>query len=129
MPSIRPALLSMLALVLMVMLAACSGGPTFDPVGSYSGTVYPGGTPASITAGITATSSSGSWDFSAFVPSTGASLVGTCTHDTSLGANDLSCNYLDNGTGHGTMVGDLVTNTWSGTISEGSDTGTFVLTR
>jgi len=127
MPGVRPALLVFMALVLVV-LTACSGGPTFDPVGSYSGTFYPGGAPESLSAGITSSSSSDTWNISGYVPSTSTTFTGTCAHDTSVDANDLSCSYTY-ATSSGTVVGDLVGNTWSGTLTEGGDTATFVLTR
>ncbi len=55
-------------------------------------------------------------------------ITGTCTHATSVGANNLSCSHTY-ATGGGTLVRNLVGHTWSGTLTEGCDAAAFVLTR
>jgi len=112
------------AFALVVALSACSG-PLFDPVGNYTGTMAAGGAASPVTIVITEVSST-SWDVALTTSST---FVGTCTHDTSVSAKNLTCVVDDGGT-PATLTGDLDGNTWSGTASESGTTfATFTVTR
>ena len=111
----------------VLALAACSG-PAFDPTGSYTGTASGSGGSTTLTATITSGSSSGSWSWT-LVAASSTTYTGTCTHDTGVSANNLTCTFTD-GTINGSFVGNLQGNTWSGTYSDDSpESGSFTLTR
>lgn len=112
--------------VALVTLVACSG-PAFDPTGSYTGTANPGGSPIPISATVSPSSGSGGWSWT--LSALGGTYTGTCTHDTSVSSDDLTCAFSGYGL-TGSFVGDLKGNTWSGDYSNTSpQTGTFTLTR
>ena len=113
-------------LLLMLTLAACSG-PSFDPVGSYTGTASTGGG-GSVALTATVVSTGGGWSWT-MVAGGSNSYTGTCTHDTSVSDTNLTCTFTD-GTITGSFTGNLQGNTWSGTFSDDSpESGTFTLTR
>jgi len=79
-----------------------------------------------MTATVTQTGTANTWDLSVTVGST--PYTGTCTHDTSVSAQNLTCTF--NVGFPVTFVGDLNGNAWSGTWSDPvPETGTFSLTR
>ncbi|HKI58110.1 MAG TPA: hypothetical protein VKA00_02690 [Trueperaceae bacterium] len=122
-PPVRALLLSA-GLLLVLAFTACSG-PIFDPTGSYAGTLTSGGSPVSVTTTITATSTQNTWDFT-LVAGT-SSYPGTCTHNASGTANNLSCSFFSGGyVLKGTLNGDSFTGDW---LAGGSPLGTFSLTR
>ncbi|HKI59292.1 MAG TPA: hypothetical protein VKA00_08760 [Trueperaceae bacterium] len=111
--------------VLLLALSACSG-PVFDPTGNYAGTLSSGGSPVPVTTAITATSTPNTWDFS--LSGGGTAFTGTCTHDTSVSAENLTCTLDVSGTIL-TFTGDLHNDTWSGTVTDGMTPATFTVTR
>ena len=117
--------LSVSAVAFLLVLVACSA-PVFDPAGSYTGTITETGSPpAPFSATITDISSAVSWDF--LLAGSGLSYPGTCTHDTAVTANHLSCSLTGS-----TIVleGTLSGSTWQGTYEvSGSPIGTFSFTR
>ena len=116
--------LSVLAAVSLFVLAACSG-PVFDPAGNYAGTISAGGSSIAITTSITATSATNSWDFT--ISGSGFSYTGSCTHDPSGTAGNLSCSFAS---GTGVLDGTLNGNAWTGEyLVSGSAVGTFSFTR
>jgi len=117
--------LSVMAVVSLFVLAACSG-PLFDPAGTYVGTLTDGTTTANVSVVVTqASGSTTSWDVT--LSGSGSSYTGTCTHDTSTSAEDLTCS-LDIGGTPITMEGDVHNNTWSGTITQTGVTTTLTFT-
>jgi len=89
------ALLLFAGLLLILAFTACSG-PVFDPTGSYAGTLSAsGGGSVAVTTTITATSTQNTWDFA--LVAGGTTYPGTCTHDPSGPANNISCSFLSGG--------------------------------
>jgi len=116
--------LSVLAVVSLFALAACSG-PVFDAAGNYAGTITAGGSPAPVTTTITATSTQNTWDFT--ISGSGISYTGSCTHDPGGTAGNLTCSFAS---GLGVLDGTLSGNAWTGDyLVSGSAVGTFSLTR
>jgi len=113
-------------LAALLILVACSG-PVLDPTGTYSGNFLLGGSTLPATSVISGTSAANSWDHQLNV--TGAPYSGTCTHDPSGTANNLTCTFADSGLS-GSMVGTLNGNTYSGNWSDdAAESGTFSMTR
>jgi len=109
---------------LIVVLAGCST-PVFDPTGTYTGDMQLSGTPSYSEATVTSTSTTGSWGFQ--LATSGGAFTGTCTHNTTVSADNLTCTFTAYST-TSQLSGDVKGNTWDGNIS-GGITGTFTLTR
>ncbi|HKI58108.1 MAG TPA: hypothetical protein VKA00_02680 [Trueperaceae bacterium] len=114
--------LSALAVVSVLILAACSG-PVFDPTGTYTGTI----TGVAVTLTVTSTSAANAWDLTLGYP--GGTYAGGCTHDPGGAANNLHCTFAS---GTGVLDGTLNGNTYSGTYTDTASpasSGTFSVTR
>ncbi|HKI58109.1 MAG TPA: hypothetical protein VKA00_02685 [Trueperaceae bacterium] len=118
--------LSLLAVVSVLILAACSG-PVFDPTGNYTGAISGSGSSVAVTTTIAATATQNTWDFTLSVSGSPSPYTGTCTHDPSGPAGNLSCSFAS---GLGVLDGTLNGNAWTGDyLVSGSAAGTFSLTR
>jgi len=111
---------------MLLVLAACSG-VSFDPTGSYSGTVTTSGSAVPVSGTITNTSTANSWGFTLVSP--GGPVSGTCTHDPAGSAGNLTCSFNYSG-GTVTFNGTLANNTYAGSYTDtGGPGGSFTWTR
>lgn len=119
--------LSVVVVVFVLGLSACSGGG-FNPLGNYTGSFDPTGSiPVPISMDITASSTADQWTLGVTTP--GATNSGTCIHDPAGTTGNLICTFTSTGATL-TFIGTLTNNTYAGTytLSTGGG-GSFTETR
>ena len=115
--------------VLFVLVVAACSSATFDPTGTYTGTGTESGSTFAISATISSTSTANQWAI-AFTTG-GSTSTGSCTHNPSGTAGNLTCTFAYSSTGTAVFTGTLSNNTYSGSFTDTNVPagGTFTLTR